>query len=92
MTEEQIRPIAENYVEEFCHDINGEYTDGDLICAGIGTSMIVARKLEAKNKELQNQIDKMKSDVLSNIKWADFNKNEQMWQKLVKMYNQWNAE
>ena len=56
MTEEEIRPIAENYVEEFCHDIHGGYEDGDLVCAGIGTALIVARKLEQQNKELQKQI------------------------------------
>ena len=60
MTEEEIRPIAENYVEEFCHDIHGGYEDGDLVCAGIGTALIVARKLEKQNKELQKQIEKMK--------------------------------
>lgn len=38
---------------------------------------------------LEKQIEEMKSDVKSNIKWADQNKNDQMWQKLVKMYNQW---
>ena len=57
MTEEEIRPIAENYVEEFCHDIHGEYEDGDLVCAGIGTALIVARKLEKQNKELKKQLD-----------------------------------
>lgn len=31
----------------------------------------------------------MKADVRGNIKWAEQNKSDQMWQKLVKMYNQW---
>ena len=30
----------------------------------------------------------MKSDVKANIKWADEN-CDTMWQKLVKMWNQW---
>lgn len=39
--------------------------------------------------DLEEQIEKMKSDIKENIKWADQNRNDQMWQKLVKMYNQW---
>ena len=46
MTEEEIRPIAEDYVEEYCHCLDGEYTDGSLVCAGIGTALIVSRQLE----------------------------------------------
>ena len=41
-----------------------------------------------KVKELQAQIEKMKADVMANIKWADKN-CDNMWQKLVKMWNQW---
>ena len=51
MTEEEIRPIAEQYVEEYCHCSDGEYTEGSLICAGIGTALIVARRLEKENAE-----------------------------------------
>ena len=46
---------------------------------------------DKKNKqiaELEAQIEKMKSDVMANIKWADKN-CDNMWQKLVKMWNQW---
>ena len=39
-------------------------------------------------EELEAQIEKMKSDVMANIKWADKN-CDNMWQKLVKMWNQW---
>ena len=53
MTEEEIRPIAEKYVEEFCHSSNFEYTDADLICAGIGTALIVAKEKDKKIEELQ---------------------------------------
>ena len=42
------------------------------------------KKIEA----LEQQIEKMKSDVMANIKWADKN-CDNMWQKLVKMWNQW---
>ena len=47
------------------------------------------KELKEENNELKEQIEKMKADVKGNIKWADWNKNDQMWQKLVKMYNQW---
>jgi hypothetical protein len=39
--------------------------------------------------ELEAQIEKMKCDVKTNIKWADQNKNEQMYCKLNAMINQW---
>jgi predicted nuclease with TOPRIM domain len=39
-------------------------------------------------EKLEAQIEKMKSDVMANIKWADKN-CDNMWQKLVKMWNQW---
>lgn len=68
MTEEEIRPIAEQYVEEYCHCSDGEYTDGSLICAGIGTAMIIARKLEAKVKKLQEENEKMKAILNSVVK------------------------
>ena len=48
---------------------------------------IEGRELEIK--KLKERIEKMKFDVMGNIKWADQNKNNQMWQKLVKMWNQW---
>lgn len=45
--------------------------------------------LTDKVRELEAQIEKMKSDVKGNIKWADQNKNEQMYCKLNAMINQW---
>ena len=39
--------------------------------------------------ELKAQIEKMKSDVMRNVKWADQNKNGQMYCKLNAMFNQW---
>lgn len=76
MTEEEIRPIAENYVEEYCHCSDGEYTDGSLVCAGIGTALIVSRQLEKRIAELEeakanleyllegrdNEIDELKKE------------------------------
>ena len=62
MTEEEIRPIAEKYVEEFCHDPNGEYDDGSLVCAGIGTALIVARKFEKEVKDLEWQLKEVAKD------------------------------
>ena len=41
------------------------------------------------NEQLREQIEKMKSDVMGNIKWADQNKNNQMYYKLNAMINQW---
>lgn len=89
MTEEEIRPIAEQYVEEYCHCSDGEYTDGSLICAGIGTALIVARRLEKKNAELREQIEKMKCCTTCkyyNMKylpyWCDkLNEPKNCWRK-----------
>ena len=46
-------------------------------------------ELQEKNKELEAKIEKMKSDVMRNVKWADQNKNGQMYCKLNAMINQW---
>lgn len=59
MKEDEIRPIAENYVEEYCHLPDGEYTDGSLVCAGIGTALIVSRQLEKRIKELEAYNEKL---------------------------------
>ena len=48
-----------------------------------------AKKAEEKIKKLEEQIEEMKSDVKGNIRWADQNKNEQMYCKLNVMFNQW---
>lgn len=45
--------------------------------------------LTDKVRELEQQIEKMKSDVMRNVKWADQNKNGQMYCKLNAMFNQW---
>ena len=70
MKEEEIRPIAENYVEEYCHCSDGEYTDGSLVCAGIGTALIVSRQLEKQiveqekeNTEAKNLIEELASSL-----------------------------
>lgn len=39
--------------------------------------------------DLKAQIEKMKSDVKGNIKWADEHENNQMYFKLNSMFNQW---
>ena len=82
MTKEQIEQKAKN-VYMRCFDDDFEYTDvlhALEICAE-ETATEATRELEA-------QIEKMKSDVMANIKWADKN-CDNMWQKLVKMWNQW---
>lgn len=48
-----------------------------------------AEPREKRIAELEAQIKKMKSDVTKNIKWADQNKNNQMYCKLNAMLNQW---
>ena len=58
-----------------------------VICATF-ESKVKIEQLEKENAELKTQIEKMKSDVMANIKWADKN-CDNMWQKLVKMWNQW---
>ena len=44
---------------------------------------------EKRIAELEAQIEKMKSDVKGNIKWADEHENNQMYFKLNSMFNQW---
>lgn len=68
MTEEEIRPIAENYVEEYCHCSDGEYTDGSLVCAGIGTALIVSRQLE---KQIQIDVEQIRALQKDNGKLTD---------------------
>lgn len=69
MTEEEIRPIAEKYVEEYCRC--NDYTDADLVCAGIGTALIVSRKLDQENKQLKEQLAYAKSIIQSLLDNAD---------------------
>ena len=63
MTEEEIRPIAEDYVEEYCHCPDGEYTDGSLVCAGIGTALIVSRQLEKRIANLEKENAELKKKL-----------------------------
>lgn len=69
---------------EYTVGLDEGFTDGYIAGATEAT-----KELQEYNLMLEKQIEEMKSDVKSNIKWADQNKNGQMWQKLVKMYNQW---
>ena len=80
MTEEEIRPIAENYVEEYCHCSDGEYTDGSLVCAGIGTALIVSRQLEKRIAELEATCNK----------WFEHLKNRE--EELLNELNNQNAK
>ena len=63
MTEEELRPIAENYVEEYCYCPDGEYTDGSLVCSGIGTALIVSRQLEKRISELEEKLEQTEKDL-----------------------------
>lgn len=70
MTEEEIRPIAEDYVEEYCHCPDGEYTDGSLVCAGIGTALIVSRQLEKQiriDAEQIRALQKQNGELTDNL-------------------------
>ena len=48
-------------------------------------------ELVEENRRLREQIEKMKADVCGNIRWANMNKNDQMYCKLNAMLNQWGA-
>jgi hypothetical protein len=79
MTKEELEKEAEEYSQKTCSYIRVELVQAFL--AG-------AEPREKRIEELEEQIEKMKSDVMANIKWADRN-CDKMWQKLVKMWNQW---
>ena len=52
----------------------------------------VINNQDVKIADLVKQIEKMKTDVRTNIKWADQNKNNQLYCKLNAMFNQWELE
>lgn len=79
--EEQLKQEAAEYAKEnFCDEVRATARNAYLDCAKLKEKRIT---------ELEAQIEKMKSDVRGNIKWADQNKNEQMYCKLNAMINQW---
>lgn len=69
---------------------NGELTD-ELTKKSDTNHQLVEQlaKLNERCSELEAQIEKMKHDVMRNVKWADQNKNGQMYCKLNAMINQW---
>jgi len=87
MTKEELKQEAEKSLDKRLgtyayirkQDCYTNYVDGYIDSAEPREKRIV---------ELEAQIEKMKSDVMANIKWADKN-CDNMWQKLVKMWNQW---
>lgn len=85
MTEEEIRPIAEDYVEEYCLLPAGEYTDGSLVCAGIGTALIVSRQLE---KQIQIDAEQIRALQKQNGELTDkVNELEQQIEKMKQCGN-----
>ena len=78
MTEEKIRPIAEKYVEEFCHSSSFEYTDADLVCAGIGTALIVAREKDKQIEELKKENKRLKTLIRDEHRVG----NDKFWQSV----------
>ena len=79
-------PIA-NYLVDFANEVTKELQEATKKFKSDYHELCNLQDMRIA--ELEKQVEKMKSDVKSNIKWADQNKNDQMWQKLVKMYNQW---
>ena len=97
MTKEELKQEAEKYI----NNKQKPLTKYDLVAFAeprekeikiLGERCLQLQKDKGKlideNNELKAQIEKMKSDVMANIKWADKN-CDNMWQKLVKMWNQW---
>ena len=69
---------------------NGELTDKIReLEAQLEREKNLNQCMSDNNEQLREQIEKMKSDVMGNIKWADQNKNNQMYYKLNAMINQW---
>ena len=90
MTEEEIRPIAEKYVEEFCHSSNFEYTDADLICAGIGTALIVAKEKDKQIEELKKQVEKTKNPCCVKCDWiCDALEKDKQIKGLINTIGEW---
>ena len=86
MTKEEMKDKYSAFITEIS-EILGLNKPVDILklCA---TTDLFFQPLEKRIAELEAQIEKMKSDVMANIKWADKN-CDNMWQKLVKMWNQW---
>lgn len=82
-----IKDRAREYIAK--HSEYSEMFGGTFIAVDTFTAMV--EFAEQETKELREQIERMKSDVMANIKWADKN-CDNMWQKLVKMWNQWEIE
>ena len=84
MTKEELKQEAEEWVKK-------EYPTLEINAVAERYCKAYLAGTEPREKrieELEAQIEKMKSDVMANIKWADKN-CDNMWQKLVKMWNQW---
>lgn len=72
-----------------CHDCTAPRTEVNMLSRHILELQKDKGELTDKVRELKAQVEKMKRDVMSNVKWADQNKNEQMYCKLNAMINQW---
>lgn len=88
MTKEELKKEAEEWLKKNSKEfiLNPKYSPFDYAEA----IYLAGAELREKHiTELEAQIEKMKSDVMGNVKWADQNKNEQMYCKLNVMINQW---
>ena len=82
---EQLKQEAEVYSYKLYHS-KAWNPDEDML---VKAYLAGAEPREKRIAELEAQIEKMKSDVMANIKWADEHKNNQMYFKLNSMFNQW---
>lgn len=101
MTREEIRQEAEEGVNICTPYHTGSFIQGYIAGAEPRENKIADIKAncdlaiegrDVKIMELEQQIEEMKSDVRTNIKWADQKKNNQMYCKLNSMINQWEIE
>ena len=88
MTKEELKKEAEEWLKENSKEfiLNPKYSPFDYAEA---IYLAGAESREEHIAEPEAQIEKMKFDVKGNIKWADENKNNQMYFKLNTMFNQW---
>lgn len=97
MTKAELEKEAEEKASVYFNSLdidNGNVSDTpfsayDVFVAYEKGALEFAEPREKRIAELEAQIEKMKRDVMRNVKWADQNKNEQMYCKLNAMINQW---
>ena len=94
MTDKEIEVIVKTIFTKILND-DLSFCEFGIECYKKGMEYQGIKELAIENdnlirqvRTLEAQIEEMKCDVKANIKWADKN-CDNMWQKLVKMWNQW---